>query len=137
MSINNQVLFDLKEDEYPNEYEYGATDVQYVYINDNNNANYAGGWVNFNNQSFTGKTANTFLNWSGGYLAVPISVWLVTTDPAACAFYDGRAENALALSLKGSHNLFPIVDQFVTKENLLSLIFESYLLLTYQYLFSA
>ena len=39
MSINNQVLFDLKEDEYPNEYDYGATDVQYVYINDNNNAN--------------------------------------------------------------------------------------------------
>jgi hypothetical protein len=96
--------------------EYPASDIQMNYINDNNNGNYANGYVNFTSASIVGITAEKQFQWSQGYLAIP---YLVTLTPVACTLSTATAtapavENAYAVGTKGYHNF---VDSMSCKFN--------------------
>ncbi len=93
---NSLFEYHFQDDQQEKENSYPISDVQWIYINDINQNNYANGFINFTNVSIIGSSVEKQYAWSQAYLAVP---YTITVAPTGVAFVADDA-NVNALSVK-------------------------------------
>jgi hypothetical protein len=71
---NSLFQFYFEDDQQEKENSYPISDVQWLYINDINSANYSNGYVNFTNVSIIGSSVEKQYNWSQAYIAMPYTI---------------------------------------------------------------
>ena len=113
---NDLIQFHFENDLQELENQFPCSNIESIYINDNNNGNYANGKVNFTSASIVGSVADKQSFWSEAKIIMPYTVQLDTID---CTFSTATAatithENSLAVGTKGYHNF---VDNFTAKFN--------------------
>ena len=113
---NDLIQFHFENDLQDLENQFPCSNIESIYINDNNNGNYANGKVNFTSASIVGSVADKQSFWSEAKIIMP---YTVTLDAVNCTFSTATAatitqENSLAVGTKGYHNF---VDNFTGKFN--------------------
>lgn len=112
---NDLIQFNFENDLEQLENQFPCSNIESIYINDNNNGNYSNGKVNFTSASIVGSVADKQSFWSEAKIIMP---YTVTLEAIACKFAisDSTAtqENSLAVGTKGYHNF---VDNFTGKFN--------------------
>ena len=95
---------------------YPASDIQWIYINDNNQGNYANGWVNWSNVSLIGSSSDKYFDWSQAYAVIPYGVVLTASGAGVPSFgntnganFTHSPENVFACIPKGNHHLIDLV----------------------------
>jgi len=108
-TIQEGLKYNFEQDSESMENDYVATDIQWIYLNDQNSFNYSNGWVNFTNMNLIGASADKFFDWSQAYVVIPYTVSLTPTN---CTFSSGGTtvtpENAMAIAPKGNHHLIDL-----------------------------
>ena len=110
---NSLFEHDFQVDLEPNENTYCTQDIQYQYINDNNQMNYSNGYINFTNLNLGGGSIDKMYSFSNAYITIPYSI-ILSGDGTASGFKfkANDTSNSYAASLKGSHC---VVDWVSTK----------------------
>jgi len=98
---NSLFEHDFQVDLEPNENTYCTQDIQWQYINDNNQNNYSNGYINFNNINVIGGSIDKMYSFSNAYITVPYSIVLYG-DGTIFKFSAGDPANANAACLKSS-----------------------------------
>jgi len=117
MSLEDLVAHNFEYDEQEQVNEYTASDMQWIYLNDLNQGNYANGWVNFSNLNVIGSSTEKYFDWSQGYVQVPHVCVLSCAGAANPSFgtvngtpaYTHNGENAFGISLKGSQHIVDLL----------------------------
>ena len=121
MSQSDLIDFNFDVDAQEQVNMYPASDIQWIYINDNNQGNYANGWVNWSNVSLIGSSSDKFFDWSQAYAVIPYGVVLTCagggaggipsfgTHNATGPVYTHAPENVFACAPKGNHHLIDLV----------------------------
>jgi len=117
-TIQEGLKYNFEQDSESMENDYVATDIQWIYLNDQNSFNYSNGWVNFTNMNLIGASADKFFDWSQAYVVIPYTVSLTPTNCVfgSAATYQNNAftattvtpENAMAIAPKGNHHLIDL-----------------------------
>lgn len=110
---NDFVKFNLEADSMPLSNSYPSTDIQYIYIDDNDNsAKYSGQFIKWTNANISGNTAEKMFDWSHAYTAIPIESKLTATG---CKFginsgagLSSTDENNCALAPKPFHHFIDL-----------------------------
>ena len=77
---NDLVEFNFETDKTSLSNVYPATDIQMIYIDDNDNsAKYSGQFIKWTNANISGNTAEKVFDWSQAYTAIPIEAKLTAT----------------------------------------------------------
>jgi len=101
---NSLYEHDFQVDLEPNENTYCTQDIQWQYINDNNQNNYANGYINFTNLNLGGSSIDKMYSFSNAYITIPYSIVLTTTGGANDLKFDVKDQvNTFAACLKGNH----------------------------------
>jgi GDPmannose 4,6-dehydratase/GDP-4-dehydro-6-deoxy-D-mannose reductase len=74
---NSLFEHDFQVDLSPNENTYCTQDIQWQYINDNNQNNYANGYINFTNLNLGGSSIDKMYSFSNAYITIPYSIVLI------------------------------------------------------------
>ena len=93
---NSLFEYHFQDDQQEKENSYPISDVQWIYINDINQNNYANGFINFTNVSIIGSSVEKQYAWSQAYLAVPYTITVATT-PNLQLVVDAANVNALSV----------------------------------------
>jgi hypothetical protein len=101
---NSLFEHDFQVDLEPNENTYCTQDVQWQYINDNNSANYANGYINFTNLNLGGGSIDKMYSFSNAYLTIPYSI-ILSGDGTTFKFKVKDPANSFAACLKGNHTI--------------------------------
>lgn len=116
MSQSDFIDFNFDVDQQEQSNMYPASDIQWIYLNDGNQGNYANGWVNWSNISLIGASSDKYFDWSQAYAAIPYGVVLTAeggasfgTNDAGGTKYNHAPENAFAVGPKGNHHLIDLV----------------------------
>jgi hypothetical protein len=120
MSNSDYVDFNFDMDAQEQHNVYPASDVQWIYINDNNFGSYSNGWVNFSNINLIGSSSDKYFDWSQAYCVIPygatLSIAGTTVNPASLgttnagnSTWSHVDENAFALGTKGNHHIIDLV----------------------------
>ena len=98
---NSLFEHDFQVDLEVNENTYCTQDIQWQYINDNNQNNYANGYINFTNLNLGGSSIDKMYSFSNAYLTIPYSIILMG-DGTNIKFDLKDKANIYAASLKSS-----------------------------------
>ena len=98
---NSLFEHDFQVDLEPNENTYCTQDIQWQYINDNNQNNYSNGYINFTNLNLGGSSIDKMYSFSNAYLTIPYSIVLIA-DNTNIKFKVDDQVNIFASSLKSS-----------------------------------
>ena len=116
MSQSDLIDFNFDVDAQEQLNMYPASDIQWIYINDNNQGNYANGWVNWSNVSLIGSSSDKFFDWSQAYAIIPYGVVLTASGTGVPSFgatngtnFTHSPENVFACAPKGNHHLIDLV----------------------------
>ncbi len=116
MSQSDLIDFNFDVDAQDQTNMYPASDIQWIYINDNNQGNYANGWVNWSNISLIGSSSDKFFDWSQAYAVIPYGVVLTASGTGVPSFgstngtnFTHSPENVFAVAPKGNHHLIDLV----------------------------
>lgn len=116
MSQSDLIDFNFDVDAQEQSNMYPASDIQWIYINDNNQGNYANGWVNWSNVSLIGSSSDKYFDWSQAYAMIPYGVVLTASGTGVPSFgtvngvnFIHSPENAFACAPKGNHHLIDLV----------------------------
>ena len=74
---NTLFQFNFQDDLQEKENSYSISDVQHIYINNQNN--YSNVFINFTNVSVIGSSVEKQYLWSQGYLAIPYTITVAAT----------------------------------------------------------
>lgn len=141
---NDLVEFNLGVDSSELSNTYPATDIQWIYIDDNDNsAKYAGQFIKWTNANLSGNTAEKLFDWSQAYIAIPIEAKVsatgckfgikdasgnvVATDENTCAMapkpfqhfidlYQGKYNNA-NINRSSTHQNFIMNEKFKSMDD--------------------
>ena len=91
---------DFQKDLEENENTYAVQDIQWQYINDNNQGNYSNGYINFTNLNLSSGSIDKMYSFSNAYITVPYTIALYG-DGTNFKFAPDAA-NAYAACLKSS-----------------------------------
>ena len=97
---NSLFQYHFEDDQQEKENSYPISDVQWIYINDINQNNYANGFINFTNVSIIGSNVEKQYTWSQAYLAVPYTITVVPSGGANGLAFTVDDANVNALSVK-------------------------------------
>lgn len=116
MSQSDLIDFNFDVDAQEQANMYPASDIQWIYINDNNQGNYANGWVNWSNVSLIGSSSDKYFDWSQAYAMIPYGVVLTASGTGVPSFgttngtnFIHSPENVFACAPKGNHHLIDLV----------------------------
>ena len=116
MSQSDFIDFNFDVDAQEQTNMYPASDIQWVYVNDNNQGNYANGWINWSNVSLIGSSSDKYFDWSQAYAMIPYGVVLTASGTGVPSFgttnganFVHSPENAFACAPKGNHHLIDLV----------------------------
>ena len=101
---NSLFEHDFQVDLEPNDNTYCTQDIQYQYINDNNQMNYSNGYINFTNLNLGGGSIDKMYSFSNAYITIPYSI-ILSGDGTIFKFKAKDPANAFAACLKGSHTI--------------------------------
>jgi len=107
IEYNFEIDKEIMDDIYP------ASDVQWIYLNDINNGNYANNFINFSNINLIGANSDKFIDFSQAYVQIPITVNLTVTNglfgygatAGAVSTVSPALENACAVGMKPFHHI--------------------------------
>ena len=102
---NSLFEFNFEHDEQTTENSYCINDVQWIYINDINSANYSNGFINFTNVSVIGSSVEKQYLWSQGYLTVPYTITVAPSQGVNGPAFLADPANVNALSVKSYSTL--------------------------------
>jgi len=98
---NSLFEHDFQVDLEPNENTYCTQDIQWQYINDNNQNNYSNGYINWTNLNLGTGSIDKMYSFSNSYITIPYSIVLYG-DGTIFKFKAGDPANANAACLKSS-----------------------------------
>ena len=98
---NSLFEHDFQVDLEPNENTYCTQDIQWQYINDNNQNNYSNGYINWTNLNLGTGAVDKMYSFSNAYITIPYSIVLYG-DSTIFKFKAGDPANANAACLKSS-----------------------------------
>ena len=99
---NSLFEHDFQVDLEPNENTYVTQDIQWQYINDNNQGNYSNGYINFTNLNLSSGSIDKMYSFSNAYITVPYTIALYGDGNANGFKFAPDAANAYAACLKSS-----------------------------------
>lgn len=114
MSSNlNNIEYNFELDRETMDEIYPASDLQWIYLNDINNGNYANNFINFSNINLIGASSEKYMDFSQAYVQIPITVNLTATNayfgyglvPGATSTITPAKENACAIGMKPFHHV--------------------------------
>jgi hypothetical protein len=89
----NNIEYNFELDKETMDDIYPASDVQWIYLNDINNGNYANNFINFSNINLIGANSDKFIDFSQAYVQIPVTVNLTATN--GLFGYGATAGNAI------------------------------------------
>jgi hypothetical protein len=99
---NSLFEHDFQVDLEPNENTYCTQDIQWQYINDNNQGNYSNGYINFTNLNLSSGSIDKMYSFSNAYITVPYTIALYGDGNVNCFKFTVDPANAYAACLKSS-----------------------------------
>ena len=93
---------DFQKDLEENENTYCTQDIQWQYINDNNQGNYSNGYINFTNLNLSSGSIDKMYSFSNAYITVPYTIALYGDGNVNGFKFTVDAANAYAACLKSS-----------------------------------
>ena len=109
----NNIEYNFELDKEVMEDSFPASDVQWIYLNDINNGNYANNFINFSNINLLGASSDKYMDFSQAYVQIPITVLLASNDAffgygltdANPSTITATNENACAVGMKPFHHI--------------------------------